>query len=291
VKGEYDEVNVNIKRIDPTCADEEKIDNVLVIFFATLPSIGGQAIIGWYKNATVYHSFQSPLSKTIRNGFKYNIEAKSKNAVLLPIGNRKQTIGHGIKGMKAGNPGQANAFYVYDENYALKSKSKCNNWIYEAIDYVNKYNGPTISSFEDEVLDEMQTSLFGGSGQGFQSDVEKRLAIEKHAMKMCKEYYFKKGYTLTDVSKNKPYDFQAQKGKTELFIETKGTQTDASKIILTKNEVELSQQIGHKMSLFIVHSIEFNKKSIKKGSGKIKVVYPWEIDKKNLTPISYIYTF
>ncbi len=137
----------------------------------------------------------------------------------------------------------------------------------------------------------MQTSLFAGAGQGFQTDVEKRLAIEKHAMDLCKQYYTKKGFTLKDVSKNKPYDFHATKGNKELFIETKGTQTDAAKIILTKNEVKLSQQIGDKMSLFIIHSIELNKKSIKKGSGKIRIEHPWKLDKNNLTPISYIYEF
>ena len=63
---------------------------------------------------------------------------------------------------------------------------------------------------------------------------------------------------------NKPYDFIAKKGKKELFIEVKGTQASGEKIILTKNEVEMSKLHGDKMVLFLVHSIRLNKKSTKK---------------------------
>jgi len=288
VKKPFENIHISLKRIDPQCAEDE-INDVLVIFFAKNPISGGQVIIGWYKKAKVYSFFQDSSKEKERNKFSYNIKANINETVLLPIRNRKYPLGHGIKGHKGGNPGQANAFYLYDEKLKKKQTNKYNAWIYDAIDYVLNYNGQTISSFDDEVSEEIHTSLFSGSGQGFQSDVEKRLAIEEYAMDLCKQHYSKQKYSVKDVSKNKPYDFHVKKGDEELLIETKGTQTNASKIILTKNEVKLSQEKGDDMSLFIVHSIEFNKKSVKKGSGKIKIVQPWKINKKRLIPISYIY--
>lgn len=288
VKKPYENIHVNLKRIDPQCTDSD-INDVLVIFFAKNPISGGQVIIGWYKKAKVYSFFQDSTKMKERNEFSYNIETNINEAVLLPIRNRKYNLGHGIKGEKSGNPGQANAFYLYDEKLKQKQISKYNKWIYDAIDYVVNYSGPTISSFDDEVSEEINTSLFSGSGQGFQSDVEKRLAIEEYSMALCEQYYSKLGYSVKNVSKNNPYDFHVKNGSEELLIETKGTQNIANKIVLTKNEVKLSQEKGDNMALFIVHSIELNKKSVKAGSGKIKIIQPWKIKEKFLTPISYIY--
>lgn len=280
---------INLCRIDPE-ADEELVDDVMVIFFSKNPIGKGQVIVGWYKNATVYKYIQNPKNHKARKNFGYNIEVNEGDVVLLPVLKRKFQMGHGMKGVKGGNPGQANAFYARDEKCNLKPKDKENSWIYKAIEYVNNYSGPSIGTFEDEVSEEIENSAFGGSGQGFQSNIEIKKLIEDYAMQRCRKYFEKQGFKLEDVSLLKPYDYKGIKDGKEYFIEVKGTQTDGSKIILTKNEVEMSKKRGKDMVLFLVHSIELNRKTIKKGSGEVVKISPWKLDESRLTAVSYTYS-
>ncbi len=282
---------INIGRIQQGCSDK-KIENVLVIWFATNPIAKGQVVVGWYKNATVFKSIQSPTKLPQRKNYNYNIKAKKEDCVLLPISKRKFPVGHGIKGKKEGNPGQANTFYVLDNNGRPKDlNNPTNAWITKLIEYVTNYDGDTISSQEDEIQEDILTAEHSSGGQGFQSDVEIRLMIEAHAMNICKRYYRKKGYPVKDVSANHPCDFIISKNGESRFIEVKGTQTTGKTIILTKNEVALSKSQGDKMVLFLVHSIIMNKKSVKKGSGVVTIINPWKVKKKRLTPISFTYKF
>ncbi len=281
---------INLERIDPKAVNQDSIDNVLVIWFARNPIGNGQVIVGWYKNATVYRSIQEDNPLQERQNFHYNVSCSDKNAILLPITKRKYQMGHNRKS-KHGNPGQANAFYTYDAKLDLKDYSSPENaWIPKAIEYVNNYNGPSISTFEDEVAEEINTTVFASGGQGFQTDVEKRLIIEMYAMDECRKHFKKKGYKLKDVSKTHSYDFEATKSNTrKLLIEVKGTQTEGNNIILTKNEVDVASKYSDQMVLFLVHSIILGKRKVKNGI--IKLISPWKLEKSKLTPITYSYKF
>ncbi|BBL58832.1 DUF3883 domain-containing protein [Methylomonas koyamae] len=279
---------INLSRINPVFSKNSAQD-VLVIFFSKNPIGKGQVIVGWYKGSTVYEYIQSPKNQKARDNFGYNIVADEKDAVLLPVAKRKFFMGHGIIGVKEGNPGQANAFYLRDEKNKIKTKDKHNSWIFKAIEYVNNYEGPSIRTFEDEVSEELENSAFGSSGQGFQSNIELKKLVEEYSMNKCKKHFLSNGYEIEDVSLTKPYDFVAKKDGKEYFIEVKGTQTDGSKIILTKNEVEMSKKKSTKMILYLVHSIEMNRKTIKIGSGQAVIIDPWEIDESKLTVVSYTY--
>lgn len=79
-------------------------------------------------------------------------------------------------------------------------------------------------------------------------------------MELCEKHFNRKGYSVEDTSAREPYDFRIKKDNREYLVEVKGLQTEADKIILTKNEVELSRQQRKKMILFLVHSIKLNKK-------------------------------
>ncbi|MFW2125359.1 hypothetical protein ACG94O_20930, partial [Acinetobacter ursingii] len=84
---------VNLERIDPSKKDLENLDNVLVIFFSTLPKILSQnnstkdvinssaVIVGWYKNAKVYREPQT-IDRQIQGIDQdiYFIEAKTEDA-------------------------------------------------------------------------------------------------------------------------------------------------------------------------------------------------------------------
>lgn len=280
---------INLGRIEPGCT-KDKIDNVLVIWFATNPIDRGQVVIGWYNNATVFRSIQSPNALPLRKNYNYNIEAKMKDCILLPISKRKFPVGHDNEGTREGNPGQANAFYVLNEQGKAKDLRSPNNaWIKKLIEYVEDYDGPKISSREDEVQEDMLTTEHSSGGQGFQSDVEIRLMIEAHAMAICKKYYSDMSYEVEDVSANSSYDFIIKKNGQSRFVEVKGTQTAGDTIVLTKNEVNLSRAQGDSMVLFIVHSIVMNKKTVKKGSGVVVIIDPWRVNDDRLTPISFTY--
>ncbi|MDX6444847.1 MAG: hypothetical protein QOH71_1921 [Blastocatellia bacterium] len=280
---------VNLGRIEHGYADD-KIDNVLVIWFATNPIVRGQIVIGWYNNATVFRSIQSPNSLPLRENYNYNIKARKKDCVLLGISDRTYPVGHGSKGTKQGNPGQTNAFYILDNRGQARDLTNPNNgWITKLIEYVGNYDGSKISSREDEIQEDVLTAQYSSGGQGFQSDVEVRLMIESHAMDICEQYYSDKKYEVEDVSANRPYDFIIRKDGLSRFVEVKGTQTSGDIIVLTKNEVDLSQRQGDRMVLFIVHSIVMNKKTVKKGSGVISIIDPWLVNNDRLTPISFTY--
>lgn len=268
----------------------DKIENVLVIWFATNPIDRGQVVVGWYNHATVFRSIQSPDTLPERNNYNYNIMAKTNDCVLLPISRRKFPVGHDIKGTKEGNPGQANAFYLLDNEGIEKDlNDDKNTWINNIIEYVENYNGSKISSREDEIQEDVITAGYSSNGQGFQSNVKVRLMVESYAMRLAKKHYASHGYEIDDVSAKRPYDLLIKKNGESRFIEVKGTQTAGETIVLTKNEVDLSRTEGERMSLFIVHSIVMNKKSIKKGSGIINIIDPWRLEDDKLMPISYIY--
>lgn len=113
--------------------------------------------------------------------------------------------------------------------------------------------------------------------------------IEDYAMAICKKHYEDLGYEVEDVSANCSYDFIIRKSEQTRIVEVKGTQTAGGTIVLTKNEVNLSREQGRNMVLFIVHSIVMNKKTVKKGSGIVSIIDPWQVSDDRLTPISFTY--
>ncbi len=280
---------INLGRIKQGCT-VDKIDNVLVIWFATNPVDKGQVVVGWYNNATVFRSVQSPRSMPFRENYNYNVKARTEDCVLLPISKRKFPVGHDIPGTKRGNPGQANAFYILDlQGHEKDFGNPHNSWLHNLIQYVRNYNGQKITSLEDVIQEEVVTAGYSSSSQGFQSDVEVRLMIESYAMEVCKKHYSDDGYEVVDVSATQPYDLLLTKNDVSLFAEVKGTQTEGKTIIVTKHEVEFNRTHGDSMVLFLVHSIVINSKKVKKGSGIVSIIEPWFASDDRLTPISYTY--
>ena len=88
---------------------------------------------------------------------------------------------------------------------------------------------------------------------------------------------------------NKPYDFLAEKGDVELFVEVKGTtSSDPSAILMTANEVELHQSRKGETALAIVSSIKLQKGTEPKASGGIlNMRIGWDIDTWSLSPTTY----
>lgn len=127
----------------------------------------------------------------------------------------------------------------------------------------------------------------GSQGYGL-SSVEKR-AVELRAMDLAKAWLHDQGYSAKDTSKNKPYDFLAEKGNTKLFVEVKGTtSSDPSAVLMTANEVELHQARKGETALAIVSSIKLQKGTEPKASGgTLNMMVGWDIDTWSLSPTTY----
>ena len=89
----------------------EYAEDVTVVWTAG-PDSGGTAVVGWYKNATVYRELQrisKPAPIHRKNGVDtYRILASASDARLLAVGNREFMIPRAVKG----GIGQSNVWYA-----------------------------------------------------------------------------------------------------------------------------------------------------------------------------------
>jgi 5-methylcytosine-specific restriction enzyme A len=101
---------VNIEKLGAR-KNAEYAKGVTVIWTAG-PDSGGTAVVGWYKNATVYREPQpikNPTKLQKKNGLdSYRISASVSGATLLPIDKRSFMIPRAIKG----GIGQSNVWYA-----------------------------------------------------------------------------------------------------------------------------------------------------------------------------------
>lgn len=101
---------INIEKLGAD-KDSSSIEGITVVWLAS-PKTGGTAVIGWYKDATVYRNEQK-LSKQSKeqhhNGVNtYFITALWDNAFLLPLEKRRSLIPRAVKG----GIGQSNVWYA-----------------------------------------------------------------------------------------------------------------------------------------------------------------------------------
>lgn len=101
---------IKIEKLGATLRDD-KVDGVTVVWLAG-PKSGGTAVIGWYKNATVYRNPQiisDPSKRQIENGVStFRVKALYHEAVLLPLDKRNVMIPRAVKG----GIGQSNVWYA-----------------------------------------------------------------------------------------------------------------------------------------------------------------------------------
>lgn len=127
--------------------------------------------------------------------------------------------------------------------------------------------------------------------QGFGLTQAERLAVERQAMLLAKQYLEHLGYKVEDTSARHPYDFQATRLRETIHIEVKGTTGLRGDIVLTKNEVSHHFQRYPNNGLIIVDSIRLieGSKGIEAIDGNLSSAMPWKIENTELLPISYRY--
>jgi hypothetical protein len=133
----------------------------------------------------------------------------------------------------------------------------------------------------------------GPVSQGFLADPKTRRGIEQHAMAIVMEHYTRAAWHVEDVSGTQSYDFLCTHAGAELRVEVKGTTTDGSQVLLTRNEVEHARQHHPHTSLCVVANIRVGADSdgvVHISGGDLRIIQPWHVDDGVLTPLDYAYT-
>jgi hypothetical protein len=128
-----------------------------------------------------------------------------------------------------------------------------------------------------------------GTGQGFNVDPRVRRKIECYAVRLAREHYEQRGYTVTE--KGKPYDLLCAQGAKHLYVEVKGTQTGGSEILLTNGEVMFAEEHEDEMELFVVSDIDIHRSgdSVEARGGRQRTL-KWAIDRNRLFPLGFSYS-
>lgn len=115
-------------------SSDSYVDDVLVVWIATNKNKETR-IIGWYKNARVYRSFQNVPSFTNGNfHLYYNIVVDSVDAILLPVEDRTFPIDRAKEVGKGRGIGQSNIWYA-DKGFAKA------NIVPSVFQYIENYEG------------------------------------------------------------------------------------------------------------------------------------------------------
>jgi hypothetical protein len=120
-----------------------------------------------------------------------------------------------------------------------------------------------------------------------------RRAIEQHAVSVAVAHFESKGYSVEDVGDYESYDLHATRASEVLMVEVKGTTTDGSAVVLTRNEVELHKTAYPSNALAIVRRIHLTRAEGKDAvptGGELILRMPWELDDDQLTPIAFSYS-
>jgi hypothetical protein len=271
---------IALERIEAGFTGEE-LKGIVAVFVATDPKRGGQRIIGWFRDATVYRHEQ-PSSANERNLFSYFLRARAENAVLVPEARRSFMIPAG-----RGAFGQANVCYALDSSGQRKSEAR---WMGEALKYIESYALENVAQEPESETDHDVEQMLGSTiehAAGFQSNPRIRRAIEDYAMRWAKERLFALlGQKPVDKHKTESYDFLCN----DVYVEVKGTQDNGNSVSLTPKEADHARE--HKNSaLLIVHSVQVKgKRRPVVSGGKETFLHPWDISTGTLKPRGYVFT-
>lgn len=202
---------IDIRRLGAS-SDDESINGVTVIWTATRPT-GGTAVVGWFKNATVfreYQKFRKPPSLHKQNGIDgYWISAPTDQANLLPVDERTLEIPRQVKG----GMGQANIWYA------------------------DKPESASIVRRVLELVAGKRAKPVAVKGRKGKQDQDRKAQIENSAIRLCCKHFEGLGYTVESVEKdNLGWDLEATSGKTVLRVEVKGLSGSSFSVELTPNE-------------------------------------------------------
>jgi hypothetical protein len=264
--GSSGEAGLNLRRIDPASRDDEKLDDVLVIFVAKRPDAGGQVVVGWYTGATCLASVATQPS-----GRPYAVIADPKGAVLLPAAERTIPVPKG-----AGAMGQANVAYAFQE----KGQAHDGAWIDDVIQRVLAYQGPNLvtgAHYDDEDSGDHIDLWFA---KALQHVKEKALPLWR-------------GMELRDAPDDAAFDWVAigPNGEERIFVCV--SETDDADVEFTAEELDAIRASGVAHSLLVITNLTAfvrNGQFVFRG-GNVYRESPFMPQSERLTPTVFRYAW
>lgn len=239
---------LNLRFLDSTrqWREGDELADVDIVFIARKPGIG-QVVVGWYRDATVFHK-QYRVRRGAIPGMKETVRhflcvADADSVRLLPEDERTFEVPYAPAGHK-GFPGQSNVWYP--EHHAKQLGVK------KFIRRLQKYmsNASSVPLVPDEI-DKPASS--GKGGRGRKPDHAHNAAVESAAVDVVWNYYEAAGYSLKSVeSENVGWDIVARKGSRTLYIEVKGTSGYSIYFELTPNEYLKLKQHANQYRVCVV---------------------------------------
>ena len=109
-------------------------------------------------------------------------------------------------------------------------------------------------------------------------------------MSVVEEHYATQGWTLTDTSAERPWDFEATRDQEILRIEVKGTTGLGTHVQLTAGEV-INAMAYAPCALGVVSDIQLDtsEPEVTASGGRLHLVQPWTVVETDLRPLSYEY--
>jgi hypothetical protein len=133
----------------------------------------------------------------------------------------------------------------------------------------------------------------GGRRQRHAMSAEARKAVADHATKGAMQYFQRQGWpSVEDVHATHPFDLLCTNVVgDELRVEVKGTVSDGSEVLLTRDGVRHAQRSYPHTALYILANVEVTKRGgrVMVRGGRQRVYNPWNIDHGTLMPVGYSY--
>jgi hypothetical protein len=223
---------LNLRFIDDSKSWREggELSGVDVVFIARRPSMG-QVVVGWYRNATVFHRQYRVRRGTIPGMNeavrRFLCVADANDVRLLPEEARTFDVPYAPAGFK-GFPGQSNVWYP---NHHADQPGVA-AFIHRLTKYIDSTPGVALPE------DETPGGKSGGKrGRTSTPDHAHNAMVEAAAVNAVWARYEADGYTVKSVETEcVGWDLEATKGRQSLKLEVKGTAGAAIYFELTPNE-------------------------------------------------------
>ena len=132
--------------------------------------------------------------------------------------------------------------------------------------------------------------------QGRDSDPERRLLVEFHAMKLATEHLISKGYEVEDVSMidGLGYDISAFKEGSHFGVEVKGSRSSVSAVDVTRSEVDYAQNARIQdlnTILIVVDEIQIKGETgnLSSNGGRLRIWENWDAHESLLFAKTFTY--
>lgn len=221
---------LNLRFIDGTRRWKvgDSLSGVDVVFIARKQGIG-QVVVGWYKNATVFHKQYRVRRGTIpgmsESMLHFLCVTDATSAYLLSDDKRTFEVPYAPAGHK-GFPGQSNVWYP--EHHV--SHPPVRTFIQKLRRYIST------ASAEHLVLDQ-SVPINPGRKKKASPNHAHNTAVEEAAIDAVWNHYEHTGYTVHSVeTEYVGWDLVAKKGSQTLYLEVKGVSGTAIYFELTPNE-------------------------------------------------------